>query len=92
MAPGVDKTVEEVITTYYGDATRLMDILMDIQDQLGFLSHETTAEIARALGIAENFRYADIKKRHKAVFNIFVQSDDKGHFWLQPDYLILERG
>ena len=49
-------------------------------------------QIARALGIAENFRYADIKKRHKAVFDIFVQSDDKGHFWLQPDYLILERG
>ena len=49
-------------------------------------------EIARALGIPETFRYADIKKRHKAVFDTFVQSDDKGHFWLRPEFLILERG
>ena len=49
-------------------------------------------EIAQALGISETFRYADIKKRHKAVFDTFVQSDDKGHFWLRPEFLILERG
>ena len=48
--------------------------------------------IAQALGISETFRYADIKKRHKAVFDTFVQSDDKGHFWLRPEFLILERG
>ena len=53
MAQGADKTVQEVITAYYGDETRLMDILIDIQDQLGFLSRETTAEIARALGIPQ---------------------------------------
>ena len=48
--------------------------------------------IAQALGISETFRYADIKKRHKVVFDTFVQSDDKGHFWLRPEFLILERG
>jgi len=47
--------------------------------------------IAQALGISETFRYADIKKRHKAVFDTFVQSDDKGHFWLRPEFLILDR-
>jgi hypothetical protein len=48
-------------------------------------------KIAQALGISETFRYADIKKRHKAVFDTFVQSDDKGHFWLRPEFLILDR-
>jgi len=49
-------------------------------------------ELARALDITETFRYADIKKRHKLVFDTFVQSDAKGHFWLRPEFLILERG
>lgn len=49
-------------------------------------------EIARALGIPETFRYADIKKHHRLVFDTFVQSDHKGNFWLIPEYLILERG
>lgn len=48
--------------------------------------------IAQALGISQAFRYADIKKRHKAVFDTFVQSDQKGNFWLRPEFLILERG
>ena len=49
-------------------------------------------EIAQALGIPETFRYADIKKHHRLVFDTFVQSDHKGNFWLIPEYLILERG
>lgn len=49
-------------------------------------------EIAQALGIPETFRYADIKKRHRLVLDTFVQSDQKGNFWLVPQYLILERG
>jgi hypothetical protein len=47
--------------------------------------------ISAALGIAENFRYADIKKHHRAVFDTFVQNDQKGNFWLKPEYLI-QRG
>ena len=46
--------------------------------------------IAQALGIPPNFRFADIKKRHKPVFDTFVQHDQKGYFWLHPDYLIPE--
>lgn len=48
--------------------------------------------IAAALDIREIFRYADIKKHHRVVFDTFVQSDQKGNFWLRPEYLILERG
>ncbi|HAL92521.1 MAG TPA: hypothetical protein DCM68_05790, partial [Verrucomicrobia bacterium] len=53
MAQAVEKTVKAIITRYAGDATRLMDILIDIQDELGFLSQETVAHIARALGIPQ---------------------------------------
>lgn len=49
-------------------------------------------QIANALAIPENFRFADIKKHHREVFDTFVQNDHKGNYWLVPEYLILERG
>ena len=49
----MEKTVRIIIQKYGGDETRLMDILIDIQDELGFLSHETAAQIAKALGIPQ---------------------------------------
>jgi [NiFe] hydrogenase diaphorase moiety large subunit len=49
----MEKTVQAIITKYSGDATRLMDILIDIQDELGFLSHETANQIAKTLGIPQ---------------------------------------
>jgi len=49
----MEKIVTTVIKKYNGDETRLMDILIDIQAELGFLSHETTAQIAKALGIPQ---------------------------------------
>ena len=49
-------------------------------------------QIAKALEIPENFRFADIKKRHAEVFEKFVQSDQKGYYWLHPDYLLSEGG
>lgn len=49
-------------------------------------------QIAKALEIPENFRYADIKKRHVEVFETFVQSDQKGYYWLHPDFLLSEGG
>ena len=39
-------TVANVIKKYHGDATRLMDILSDVQSELGHLSDWT--EIGRA--------------------------------------------
>ncbi len=47
----MDRAIQAHITKYGGDATRLMDILIDVQNELGFLSHDTAAEIGRALGI-----------------------------------------
>jgi hypothetical protein len=69
---------------------QVYDFLKVLEDAEGDEVHKR--QIAQALGIAENFRYADIKKRHKLVFDTFVQSDAKGHFWLRPEFLILERG
>lgn len=49
--------------------------------------------IAMQMGInQETFRTADIFKRHKLVQKTFVDKDDKGHYWLKPDFLILEGG
>ena len=48
--------------------------------------------IAKALELPENFRYADIKKRHVEVLETFVQSDQKGYYWLHPDFLLSEGG
>ena len=45
--------LQTIIQKYGGDETRLMDILIDIQDELGFLSRETVADIARALGVPQ---------------------------------------
>lgn len=44
-------TVHAVIKRYNGDPTRLMDILIDIQDELGYLSDWTIDQIAKALDI-----------------------------------------
>ncbi|WP_434515016.1 hypothetical protein AB6Q56_21355 [Dechloromonas sp. ARDL1] len=38
------------------------------------------------------FRTADIFKRHKQVYTTFVGKDDKGHYLLKPEFVILERG
>lgn len=48
--------------------------------------------LAKALEIPENFKFANIKKRHAEVFETFVQSDQKGYYWLHPDYLLSEGG
>ncbi len=53
MASGMNKAVQATIAKYGGDETRLMDILIDIQDELGFLSHDTTTQIAKALGMPQ---------------------------------------
>ncbi|MFZ2655032.1 MAG: NAD(P)H-dependent oxidoreductase subunit E [Victivallales bacterium] len=44
-------TVNNVIKKYNGDETRLMDILMDIQSELGYLSDWTIEQISKALDI-----------------------------------------
>jgi hypothetical protein len=48
--------------------------------------------IAERMGFEGGFRKADIFKRHKDVFDTFVQYDSKGNYWLRPEFVILERG
>ena len=69
---------------------QVFDFLKVLEDADG--DEVPKREIAQALGIPQSFRYADIKKRHRLVFDTFVQSDQKGNFWLVPEYLIMERG
>ena len=49
--------------------------------------------IAEGLGLepGASFRTADIFKRHKQVYATFVDKDDKGHYWLKPEFVPLER-
>ena len=47
--------------------------------------------LAQALQIQENFRIADVFKRHREVVNTFVQSDRRGNYWLKPEFVILDR-
>ena len=51
--PAIAQTVKKVVAKYGGDATRLMDVLIDVQDELGCLSHVTAARIADVLGIPQ---------------------------------------
>lgn len=49
----MEKNIEAITAKYRGDATRLMDILIDIQDELGCLTPATVARIAGVLGIPQ---------------------------------------
>lgn len=53
MKSSAAHAVQTVVARYAGDATRLMDILIDIQDDLGFLSHDTVALIAKVLDVPQ---------------------------------------
>ena len=50
--------------------------------------------IAERLGLelGTTFRTAGIFKRHKLVCTTFVDKEDKRHYWLKPEFVILERG
>ena len=62
------------------------DFLLVLLDADG--DEVTKRQIAAATGIKANFVYADIKKRRKAVFDTFVQSDQQGRYWIRPEYLL----
>ena len=53
MPSSSEPVVKSVVARYAGDATRLMDILIDVQDELGCLSHDIVERIARALDIPQ---------------------------------------
>lgn len=48
--------------------------------------------LAERLGIEpEKFRLADIIKRHRLIFEVFAEADQKGHYWLKPEFATLVR-
>lgn len=46
--------------------------------------------IAEAMGVDGPIDVAQMFKRHRRVFDTFVGSDKKGHFWLKPDFLKID--
>jgi [NiFe] hydrogenase diaphorase moiety large subunit len=46
------ETVRKIIDKYNGDPTRLMDILIDIRSEKGYIPYELNQKIANALGIS----------------------------------------
>ena len=50
--------------------------------------------IADELGLepGATFRTADVFKRHKQVYTTVVDKDEKGHYLLKSEFVILERG
>lgn len=49
----MDSMVKTVLERYDSDSTRLMDILIDVQEEVGYLPPKTLTEIAGALDISE---------------------------------------
>ena len=47
--------------------------------------------IADVMGFDGPFRKADIFKRHKMIFDTFIEADQRGNYWLRPEFVILER-
>lgn len=47
------QTVHKIVEKYSADTTRLMDILIDIQEEIGYLPKEVLEEIAHELNISE---------------------------------------
>ncbi len=49
----LDAVVKQVVTKYKNDKTRLMDIITDVQTELGCVSDEAVVQIARQLDISK---------------------------------------
>lgn len=46
--------------------------------------------IAETLGRDRPIRRADMVRRHRPVFDTFVGWDDKGNYWLKPDFVVIK--
>lgn len=44
------------------------------------------SKLAEAMGV-DTFRRADVFKRHQDVFDTFIGADDKGYYWLKPEFV-----
>lgn len=73
----------------HGLSPQVYAFLKVLEDADGDEVHKR--HLAESLGLDESFRKADVFKRHKRVFDTFVEMDNKGHYWLKPEFVILER-
>lgn len=48
----MDNSITPILDKYHRDPTRLMDILIDVQDALGYIGEQAVEEIARSLDIS----------------------------------------
>ena len=68
----------------------MFSLLKILEDADGDEVHKR--HIAERLGLeSATFRTVDVIKRHRVVFDTFVDSDRKGNYWLKPDFVILDR-
>jgi hypothetical protein len=68
---------------------RVYEFLKVLEEAEGDEVHKR--HIARSLGIsAATFRTADIFKRHKDVYQTFIDKDDVGNYWLKPEFIMIE--
>lgn len=49
----LDAVVKQIITRYKNDKTRLMDIITDVQTELGYVSNEAMVQIAKQLDVSQ---------------------------------------
>ena len=70
----MEPIITAVIKKYGGDETRLMDILIDIQAALGYLSDDTIARISAVLGISQ----VDVEQT--VSFYHFIAREPRGRF------------
>jgi [NiFe] hydrogenase diaphorase moiety large subunit len=49
----METSIQQIIDRYHADPARLMDILLDIREEIGYIPHELNQDIANALGISK---------------------------------------
>jgi len=49
----MESTIQQIIDRYHADPARLMDILLDIKEEKGYIPHELNQSLANAIGISK---------------------------------------
>lgn len=68
------QVVSRVIEKYFGDETRLMDILIDIQEEIGYLPEDIISDIAEGLNLS------DVDVEQTISFYHFFHQEPKGKY------------
>ncbi|MCD4679651.1 MAG: NAD(P)H-dependent oxidoreductase subunit E [Bacteroidales bacterium] len=65
----MDAKIQEIIEKYNNDKSRLMDILIDIQSEIGYISKESVIQIAKQIDIS----HVDVEQT-MSFYHFFTQS------------------